>query len=635
MFLKPSRKNSLDFIENTDKTDTSFNLRWKSLLLYLAALSVFVFLFLSLFQLQIIEGSQNLLLATRTNQSTVRVIPPRGLIYDENGRKLAYNVPAYSVYVKPGEIKKEEEELLLTSLAAVLEVDSSELIATFKSKVYTVTAEGKAVIRKTSERVTLKSDLSFDQYLPLLTVLEQFPGVYVSVEPVREYIESVYFSHILGYVGDPDQSDLDRGINPESRVGKTGVEKSYDNYLRGTEGLQVKEKEAFSGTENIFTAASAKSGDNIILSINQDWQKKLQDIMFSQLNSVGAFASSGVIMNSRTGEIKTMVSIPSYDNNLFSKGISARDYNSLIADVKQPLFNRSIALQLPPGSVWKIIGATAGLESGVVNTGTKKFSNRCMDLPGDIKFCEADAGYLGWVNISDALSKSSNIYFCQLALDLQYQRKGIYTLKEYADLYGLGQVTGIDIPGEGKGTMASPELKKQLYNEPWYLGDLCNTIIGQGLVTVTPLQMTVVASAIVNGGNRVTPRLVKRVEDQSGEIVQEFSPEVQSLNISEKTLKIIRDAMREAARSGTAGILKDSPGNIIAKTGSSDAGQYINGKYFSGAHSWIVGCFDYQGENYCYTIMQQWGGRGYKTVPIIKKFINCLYSGFASSCENV
>src|SRR3990167_1299840 len=258
-----------------------------------------------------------------------------------------------------------------------------------------------------------------------------------------------------------------------------------------------------------------------------------------------------------------------------------------------------------------------------------------MDLPGDIKFCEADAGYLGWVNISDALSKSSNIYFCQLALDLQYQRKGIYTLKEYADLYGLGQVTGIDIPGEGKGTMASPELKKQLYNEPWYLGDLCNTIIGQGLVTVTPLQMTVVASAIVNGGNRVTPRLVKRVEDQSGEIVQEFSPEVQSLNISEKTLKIIRDAMREAARSGTAGILKDSPGNIIAKTGSTDAGQYINGKYFSGAHSWIVGCFDYQGENYCYTIMQQWGGRGYKTVPIIKKFINCLYSEFTNSCENV
>jgi len=144
MFLKASRKNSLNFIENTDKTDSSFNLRWKSLLVYLAALSVFVFLFLSLFQLQIVEGSQNLLLATRTNQSTVRVLPPRGLIYDENGRKLAYNVPAYSVYVKPGEIKKEEENLLLIKLAAVLQVDSNELIATYKSKVYTVSTEGVA-----------------------------------------------------------------------------------------------------------------------------------------------------------------------------------------------------------------------------------------------------------------------------------------------------------------------------------------------------------------------------------------------------------------------------------------------------------------------------------------------------------
>ena len=634
MYLKANQKKVIDFFADSEKRESGFNLRWKSIFLYIITFAIFVFLFLNLFQLQIVEGSRNFLIANKINQSTIRVIPPRGLIYDENGKKLAYNAPSYSVYVKPGEFKAEDEAMLLAKVADILQVDKDELLQTYKTKAYVQDEAGKEK-RKTNERITLRSDLSFDQYLGLITALDDLKGVYVNVEPVREYLYGSYLAHILGYVGDPDQNDLEQGIYSESRVGKIGIEKSYDQYLRGTEGIQVKEKAAFSGQESTYTATEAKSGDNVFLTINLDWQRKLQDIMTAQLNQVNAFASAGVIMNSRTGEVKALVSIPGYDNNLFAKGISASDYNRLAADIKQPFFNRAIALQLPPGSVWKIIGATAVLEEKVVTETTEKLSNRCLDLPGKIRFCEADAGYLGWVNIIEALSKSSNLYFCQVAIDLQNQRKGIYTLKDYADRYGLGQVTGIDIPGEAKGTMASPEFKRQLYNEPWYVGDLCNTIIGQGLVTVTPLQMTVVTAAIKNGGNVLTPRLVSRVENQDGDVVQSFSSQTRNINVSENTLRIIKEGMRQTVTAGTAGVLKDSPGNVIAKTGSSDAGQYINGKYISGAHSWVVGCFDYQGENYCFTVMQQWGGRGYKTVPIMKKFINCVYSGFTNNCENV
>ncbi|KXK26662.1 MAG: Stage V sporulation protein D [candidate division WS6 bacterium OLB20] len=444
------KRNRIDFVGSAS-AQGRIDFSWRYVGVYLLILGIFSFLFLNLFSLQIIEGGENLLVATKINQSTSRIVPPRGLIFDAQGNRLAYNLPSYSLFIKPGELEQDREEELLQILAAGMNEPADELLATYRSKAYS--EDGK---KKQQDRVTLKSNLDFDQYLALSTVVPQQKGAYINVEPEREYPERHYFSHLIGYVGDPTEADVENGIYSESQVGKVGLERSYDSQLRGVEGIEVRERGVLDERERTYTPQEARFGDNLHLTADANWQRYLTDIMQRQLEEVEAFASAGVIMNSRTGEVKAMVSIPSYDNNLFAEGISANDFGALLNDPKTPLLDRTIGLQLPPGSIWKIIGATAGLEEQVVSRNTEFLSNRCMELPGDIKFCEADSGYLGNVNVIEAIEKSSNIYFCNVALEINQKRNGIRTLMDYADRFGLGQKTGIDLPAEQSGTMLHP-----------------------------------------------------------------------------------------------------------------------------------------------------------------------------------
>jgi penicillin-binding protein 2 len=376
-------------------------------------------------------------------------------------------------------------------------------------------------------------------------------------------------------------------------------------------------------------------GDNIVLTIDSRWQKYLKGILDESISKNNAFAGAGVIVKSSTGEVMSLVTSPSYDNNFFAQGISAAQYNNYLNDPKRPLFNRPIALQLPPGSILKIIGATAGLEAGVISAETEKLSDRCMDLPGGIVFCEADRSYIGWVNVEEALARSSNLFFCQVMQDLR-AKVGYSYYFDIAKSYGLGNKTGIDLPGEASGLIPDEAYKLRVVKEPWYIGDECNTVIGQGYVTVTPLQMTMAVSSIVNGGHLLKPYIVDQAKSQDGQIVLTNQKQItNNLNLSSSTLDTLQDGLRLGVTAGTAGGLQGLEADMMVKTGSSDAGEWIEGKYYSGAHSWVMGCFDYNNEWYCFTVMQQWGGRGYKTVPIMKKFINCVYNDFSEGCQNI
>lgn len=620
------KENSNEYILSFDNID--FN--WRSIIVYLILIGAFIYLATGAFELQIVKGGENLLIAKRTNQYRVKTLAPRGIIYSEDGIKLAYNSPSYSLYINTKEIDQSQESDVLLAIANVLQIDSNQFIESSKSYIYDENNN-----RVESDRITLLRDISYDNYYQILSNIDSLKGVYLNVESLRNYIEPSSFSNILGYVGDPSYSDIEKGIYSESQVGKTGVEGYYDEYLRGSEGLSIIEKEVSSGSFTDYKEYESIPGNNLFLTIDSRWQTKLTEIMIDSANEVKAFGSAGVIVNSSTGEIKALVTVPNYDNNLFAKGISSEEYKKLIENPKKPLFNRPISLQLPPGSVMKVIGAVAGLESGVISENDKKLSDRCMDLPGNITFCEADRGYIGWVNIKEALARSSNIYFCQVMQDL---RKGL-GYKYYYDIalnFGLASKTGIDLWGESSGIIPNAEYKLKAINEPWYIGDECNTVIGQGYVTVTPIQMALVSSAIVNGGKVLEPHILNKVVNQEGEIIYDKETKVvRELNVSEKTLDIVIEGLEMGVYAGTAGALKGSEGNPIAKTGSSDAGEWINGVYYNGAHSWIIGCFDYENEKYCFAIMQQWAGRGYKTVPIMKKFINCIYNNFNDSCKNI
>ena len=631
MFIKDKGENKIAIEEDEIiLTIDSNGFRWRILVIYAMLAGVFSFIFINAFQLQIVEGSKNLTVASRTNQSQLKSLATRGLIFDVKGNKLAQNVPAYSLFIKTSEVPVTTEQGLINKLAELLGVDASEFYQTFHDKAYD--ESGKRI---KTERLTLKSDLTFDQYFSVLSKIEDLKGVYVNTEPVRQYNNGSIYANLIGYIGDPNEADLKNGIYSESQVGKTGIEKSYDNYLRGKEGIIIKDNETLTGKQTDTQIINAEPGNNVYLTIDSQWQTKLAQIMAANIQQVRAFAGAGVIINSKTGEVKAMVTVPNYDNNLFAKGISSANYSALINDPKRPLTNRPIGLQLPPGSIMKIFGATAGLESGVITETTKKLSDRCMDLPGNIKFCEADRGYLGWVDVKGAMAASSNIFFCKTMQDM-HDKPGFTYYYDIARNYGIGQKSGIDIGGEGAGTLPSAELKKKIDNLPWYIGDECNTVIGQGYVTVTPLQMAVAVSAIVNQGNIVKPHLLDHVENQSGEIIAKAETEyVRNINVSQKTLDIVRAGLRQGVTAGTAGPLRTVAGNAIGKTGSSDAGEWINGKYYQGAHSWVLGCFEFEGEEYCFTVMQQWGGRGYKTVPIMKKFINCVYNNFNNNCDAI
>ncbi|HEC63920.1 MAG TPA: hypothetical protein ENI23_01355, partial [bacterium] len=233
--------------------------------------------------------------------------------------------------------------------------------------------------------------------------------------------------------------------------------------------------------------------------------------------------------------------------------------------------------------------------------------------------------------IREAISKSSNVFFCNTGLELTYKSNGIRTLIEYSDQFGIGHKTDIGLFGEQSGTMASPELMQDIHGRPWFLGDICNTIIGQGLVTVTPVQMLQVAAAVGNGGKIYRPNLVTEIRNQDGQLIEKYEPELlREINVDDRNFSIIKDGMYQAV-SGTGGsawLLNGAPGNPYAKTGSAESTQYLNGRLLEGAHSWSIGGFEYGGKEYNFVSHITLGGRGYQSVPVIRDFIECVYGDF-------
>ena len=597
-------------------------------IVYLCISFIFVFLISGLFQMQFLQGRQNLLAATRTSQNVSLVLPQRGVIYDLNGNILAYNAPTYSVYADKTLIEIENEREKFGKLAKLMDYDVEVLLDLYRTELYAITKEER--------RIRVLSGINSDTYFKLIDNIDELDGFTIQNDTQRRYSDPEYYSHIRGYIGKPSEDELSDEVFTVSKVGKLGVEKVYDEFLRGRVGKKIEQKQYLEDIESTFISENKVDGDNLHLTIDSRWQKKLTDIMEESLLQVEGFASAGIIMDSNSGEIKAMVGIPGYDNNLFSDGIKNEQYQKFLKDDKTPLLNRPIALQLPSGSIFKVIGASAALETGVINRNTIIRSEGCLELSTGIVFCEADKKVLGNLNVVQALSQSSNLFFCKVAMNLNRDADGIYTTLKYAEDYGLGSKTGIDLYGEQIGSLPSPELKKKLFNENWYLGDDCNSMIGQGLLTVTPIQMVVVASAINNGGEILKPHVLDRVVSQENEIVKEFEKEViRKVSVSEENLNIIKEGMRSAAKEGSGSILRDLDADIIIKTGSADASEVINGTVYSGAHSWIMGCFNYQGTDNCFVVIQQWAGRGYQTVPIIKKFINCVQKDFNPNCEQI
>lgn len=593
-------------------------------------LLVFVFLSSNIYSLQILNGDDNYKKAVENTYSRKVIQAKRGVIRDRNGSLLVDNKSEYKIILNPNDFAKEEFEELVMLTNSLIEVDRQDVFSRYEK--FNTKSERE-------EKFVLVDKISEEGFDMLFDELKDFRGITFLEESIREYLEGERLVGVTGYVGAPLEADVVEGVNPLSKIGKTGIEAYYDSMIRGKDGEEI-DLVRLDGSREVFSVDKEKGGGEVFLTIDNVWQNKLYDLLKESVEGDSIYGGGGVIVESDTGKVVSLVSYPSFDPNLFSNGISFEEYNILVEDSRLPLMNRVIGMQASPGSIFKPLVGTMALGMDLVNPNQTYYSGGCEKLDDSINFCEADGIVLGDVDFYTAIARSSNLYFCNIGRSLNEQfgdDSGIQYILNYTDKFGIGKKTGIDLIGELSGNMASPEYVQKTQGRGWYLGDMCNSVIGQGVVTVTPIQMVMAASSLVNGGRVNKPYLVDRVMNDSGEVIfQNVSEERGLLDVDNGVLDDISKAMKLTVTDlrGSGHLAFGSPGDIRMKTGSADAKEkLVSGEYIEGAHSWVFGSFTYQGKDYSFVVVQQYGGRGYKTVPIISKFINCVYNEFEESCE--
>ena len=493
-----------------------------------------------------------------------RVAAPRGLIYDSEGKELVNNLPSYVVALQKQSSYKKET---LEKLSRILDMPVEEIRKKIKAKAHLY------------EPVVLKENIS----LPLLTKLEEecrdMPEVTVDVRPERNYIHNEFAVHALGYVGEVSEYEIEQGMfkkeDAGSIVGKAGLERRYDEVLRGADGFLTEEVDVGGNVIHHYEGKKPVAGRSLKLTINYELQKALEDFTDRHLQELrssgrapGARAAAVVALDPRTGAVKAMVSRPGYNPNLFVHGISSRDWNRINNDTAYPMNNKVITGEYPPGSTFKIVTGSAAFETKKLTVDELILDKGYHDLVPTMS--NAGGEVLGWLNFITALAMSDNVYFYELGY-----RVGIDNIAKYARIYGFGQKTGIDLNGESTGLVASKEVKKKLWNEDWRLGDTFNAAIGQGFNLTTPLQLAVMLSCVANNGIKNQPYLVESILNLDGSVSEIPKREAgKKIAVSDETMGYIRAGMAATTQEGgTAAYFKSLPRKIAGKTGTAENSQ--------------------------------------------------------------
>lgn len=434
---------------------------------------------------------------TRSTDNRVkpRAIPPaRGLIYDRNGLLLADNVPAFRLEVVPEQVP--EMKPMLARLGQVIPLDKGD-VETFNKQVQQ---------SRRFESVPLKLHLSEDEIDRFAINRWRFPGVDVVPYLTRRYPLAELFAHVVGYVGRLDAKDQER-LDPDryrgtTHVGRSGIERSYESLLHGTPGYELVEVNADGRTQRVLETHAPVPGKNVYLSIDARMQKVAE-------RAFAGRPGAAVAIDPRNGQVLAMVSVPTFDPNLFVNGISTTDYRGLITNPDKPLFNRALRGVYPPGSTIKPLLALGGLETGLRTPQDTVYSTGEFFIPGQARAYRDDQrGGVGRVNLIQAIEKSVNTYFYKLALDM-----GIDRLSAWMGKLGFGKPTGIDLVGESSGVLPSREWKQANSKEPWYPGETVIAGIGQGFWAVTPLQLAHALAILAGHGVPYTPRLAMATQD--------------------------------------------------------------------------------------------------------------------------
>jgi len=550
----------------------------------------FLVLLLRLWYLQILEGDRYFSLSTNNRLRVRPVEAPRGFILDRNGAILVENRPTFDLFATPEDLTNPRE--VAAALAEILEVSAGEIEARLR--------EGR---ERPYQPLLLRKDLDERAMVAVEERKLDLPGISLRVRPVRAYPSGGIAANLLGYVSEVNEAQLQReefrDFRPRENLGQAGVERRFDAFIRGIDGGEQVEVDARGRALRLVSRIEPRSGSNIFLTIDKRIQEAAEAAFAGKKGTV-------VAMNPTTGEILAMVSRPSYDPNLFAQRISGEDWQRIATDPSHPLQNRAFQAQYPPGSVFKLMVAIAGLESGSLRPETK-FSCPGHFYLGNAKFDDWKKGGHGTLDLRGAIVNSCNVYFYQAGL-----RVGIEEITRVSRAFGLGEPPGLGLGDEVKGHLPNPQPRRR--GQPgWSAGNTVVASIGQGLVVTSPMQLLIMVSAIANGGTIYRPWVVRKVAALSGEVLEEYEPEaIRQIPVKPETLTFIRQAMLGVVNEGTGARAKVPGIPIGGKTGTAQVVRKGEGKGQAELkdHGWFVSFAPVDNPQIAVVVLVENGGFG-------------------------
>ncbi len=550
------------------------------------------------------------------NRERVRIVPAeRGHIFDRFGVQLTKNISSFSLLLTPQDAPRDKlaREHMIRALSSFI-------------------GEVPKVLRDTLAQglpVVIRENISYDMALLIRIHASELPGVEVVEGSKRQYLlgggsrtstPSLSLSHLLGYegkiTGDELQALRDRGYRITDTLGKTGVEKTYEGVLRGVSGIKRREVDFLEREQKIITETPAIPGHHVHLTIDAEMQKKVEQILQSALRQFGKTKGAAIALDPRSGEILALVSLPAFNNNDFSGGISIEAYSKYTSNPSQPLFNRAIAGTYPSGSTVKPVIAAAALKEGVITPRTTVNSVGGIQV-GPRFFPDWQAGGHGITDVRKSIAWSVNTFYYYIGGGYNnFTGLGVETMTSYMRMFGLGEKTGVDLPGEQRGFVPSPAWKEEVKKERWYVGDTYNLSIGQGDLLVTPLQVAAMTATVANGGTVYVPHAVGAVEGANDDAPKVQTPQIiRQVSVPNSMLEVVRQGMHDCVSYGACHRLGGLPADVAGKTGTA---QWNKNRL---PHAWFTSFAPYDNPQVVFTVIIEEGeGGGSAAVPVGYEF---------------
>jgi len=592
-------------------------------IIFIVAIMILILFLARAFWLQIWRGDYYVLKASENSVRFYYNQAPRGIIYDRNNEALTLNVSGFNLLIIPADLPKKKEDLnnWTQQISKILKKNDGEVADFIKN-----------LNKNSTELVSLDLNLDQTTLIELETHLPNLPGLFISKETKRDYLEGPYFSHLVGYTGKVSADDLkaDSYYSLLDFIGKDGLEAKYEKELRGTPAKIAVSVNSNNTVLKTLVAKEAQSGNNLILNIDGNLQRLLTDALYAKMVQTNAPGAAAVVLDVKSGQILSLVSLPNFDNNIFNNNLGNEIYQELINNKNRPFFNRVISGFYPAGSTIKPFIASAALAENTIDPNYKIDDTLgYIAIPNEynpeITYIFHDWRPQGFVDMRRALAVSANVYFYEIGGGYKnIKGLGIDRIEKYLKLFGFGPPLGIDLPGETGGLVPNPAWKKAVKHEDWYTGDTYNVSIGQGDVIITPLQLAAAMAAVANGGTLWRPKLVSKIIDSNNNILEEFKPETIRTNlVGNDKLEIVREGLRDAVTEGSVYLLKDLPIKVAGKTGTAQVYSNLNKK----TNAWFTGFAPYEDPQIALAIVIEGAGEGsIAAVPVAKEVFQWYYN---------